>query len=199
MDDYGNLTYFTPTPDAKDTIILYGQMVSDLFATGSNIRWYSDKKLLYLVHTGNEFTTGKTEIGDYTYYVTQTLSGCESAANAVSLSIWLEIPQPLGHDTVIMEGSGRMSFIPKVDYRMVQTGDLKLVLPQEQVLANLIIDGKIMREHLEAIGKSEAWLIEQLQQQRTDLNHILLATYSQMGILKIYLKNEGMSVNHCLE
>ncbi len=104
MDEYGNFKSTTPTPVAKDTIVLYGQMVPDLFATGSNIRWYSDKKLLNLVHTGNEFTTGHTEIGDYTYYVTQTLSGCESAANAVTLSIWLEIPRPLGHDTVISVG-----------------------------------------------------------------------------------------------
>ncbi len=93
MDEYGNFKSTTPTPDAKDTIVLNDQMVPDLFATGSNIRWYSDKKLLNLVHTGNGFSTGHTEIGDYTYYVTQTLSGCESAAMAVTLSIWLEIPR----------------------------------------------------------------------------------------------------------
>ena len=76
-------------------------MVPDLIATGSNIQWYSDIKLLNLVHTGNVFPTGQTEIGDYTYYISQTLSGCESEANEVSLSIWLEIPRPIGHDTVI--------------------------------------------------------------------------------------------------
>jgi hypothetical protein len=100
MDEFGISTHFTPTPDVKDTIILYGQTVPDLFAVGSDIQWYSDKKLLNLVHTGNRFTTGHREIGDYTHYVTQTLSGCESAANAVTLSIWLEIPRPSGHDTV---------------------------------------------------------------------------------------------------
>ncbi len=100
MDEYGIFTHFTPTPDAKDTIVLYGQTVPDIFATGTNVRWYSDKKLLNLVHTENGFSTGHTEIGDYTYYVTQTLSGCESSANAVTQSIWLEIPRPLGHDTV---------------------------------------------------------------------------------------------------
>ena len=57
MDEYGNFTsYLTPTPDAKDTIVLYGQMVPDLMLQVGNIRWYSDKKLLNLVHTGNEFT-----------------------------------------------------------------------------------------------------------------------------------------------
>jgi len=104
MDEYGNLKSSTPTPDAKDTLILYGQMVPDLYAAGSNIRWYSDITLQNLVHTGNVFPTGQTEIGDYTYYVTQTLLGCESDANAVSLSIWQEIPRPFGHDTVIYAG-----------------------------------------------------------------------------------------------
>ena len=100
MDEFGIFTHFTPKPVAKDTIVLLGHLVPDLFATGTDIRWYSDKKLQNLVHTGNVFPAGHTETGDYTYFVTQTLSGCESAARAVTLSIWLEIPRPSGHDTV---------------------------------------------------------------------------------------------------
>ena len=87
MNEYGTLTFTTPTPDEKDIVILYDQPVPDLYTAGSNIRWYSDKELLNLAHNGNWFTTGHTELGNYTYYVTQTLSGCESAANGVSLSI----------------------------------------------------------------------------------------------------------------
>ena len=104
MDEFGILTHYTPTPDAEDSTVLIGQMVPDLCATGTNIRWYSDNKLANLVHNGNTFPTGHTETGDYTYYVTQTLSGCESAANAVTLSIWPEIPHPLGHGTEVYEG-----------------------------------------------------------------------------------------------
>jgi hypothetical protein len=87
---------------------------------GTNIRWYSDKRLTNLVHTGNGFSTGHTELGDYTYYATQTSSGCESAAIAVTLSIWLEIPRPSGHDTVgyagepsILNVSGRQGAVYK--------------------------------------------------------------------------------------
>ena len=104
MDEYGNLKSSTPTPDAKDTLILFGQMVPDLYAAGIDIRWYSDISLQNPVHTANVFPTGQTEIGDYSYYLTQTLLACESDANAVSLAIWLEIPRPLGHDTVIYAG-----------------------------------------------------------------------------------------------
>lgn len=103
MDEYGNLLSGTSPPEAKDTIIWYGQAIPDLYASGSNIQWYSDRELLNLVHTENLFPTGHTEPEKYTYYVTQTLSGIESEANDVSLSI-VELAPPFGHDTIINEG-----------------------------------------------------------------------------------------------
>jgi C1A family cysteine protease len=107
MDEYGHLTYFTPTPESSDTIAIFGQTVPDLYATGSNIRWYSDKKLLNLVHIGNKFLTGHTDVGEYTYYVTQTLSGCESAPDIVQLKIHdppINIPDPAFLNALIEEG-----------------------------------------------------------------------------------------------
>ncbi|MCK4751580.1 MAG: hypothetical protein KAT15_31200, partial [Bacteroidales bacterium] len=104
MDEYGNLTYFTPTPETDDTIILFGQIVPELYAAGNDILWYSDKHQNNLVHIGNTYNTGLTDVGKYTYYVTQTISGCESGANKVSLSIVNEIPRPNGPDLFIYEG-----------------------------------------------------------------------------------------------
>ncbi|MCP4310474.1 MAG: T9SS type A sorting domain-containing protein [Bacteroidetes bacterium] len=103
-DEYGNFTSTTPVPDAADTVIISGQAIPDLFASGENVRWYSDKKLIHPVHLGNLYPTGLEEFGDYTLYATQSLSGCESTANAVTLSIWPEIPSPIGHDTIIKKG-----------------------------------------------------------------------------------------------
>jgi len=105
IDEYGNYSYITPTPVAEDTLVLTGQDVPELYVLGRNIRWYSDKKLQNLIHTGNSLSTGHTETGNYTYHVTQTISGCESAPGDVSLSIWPEIPRPSGHDTVIDMGA----------------------------------------------------------------------------------------------
>jgi len=100
LDEFGKLTSFTPTLEAEDTIILHGSL-PDLYIEGNNVRWYNDKKLQDLVHEGELFPTGNTETGEYVYYVTQTISDCESVADDVSLSIVTEIPRPIGHDTVI--------------------------------------------------------------------------------------------------
>lgn len=92
MDEYG---YFSPVPArpiAKDTTSIYCSVIPDLYAAGRNIQWYSDEQLLNLVHSGNSFPTGHTEIGEYTYYATKTFQECgESKATEVTLSI---IPPP---------------------------------------------------------------------------------------------------------
>ena len=104
IDEYGNYSSITPTPPTNDTLVLHDWIVPEIYVKGSNIRWYSDKKLENLIHTGNSFNTGHTETGDYTFYVTETLSGCESAPGEISLYIWPEIPRPSGNDTVIYTG-----------------------------------------------------------------------------------------------
>jgi len=103
MDEFGNYTYFTPSPVTNDTLILHGNS-PDLYVNGKDVRWYSDKELLDLVYTGNQYSAGHTEPGKYTYYVTQTISDCESASDVISLSIVTEIPRPTGHDTIIDVG-----------------------------------------------------------------------------------------------
>ncbi len=103
LDDYWNYTYSTATPEVYDTIILSGNN-ADLYVFGSDIRWYSDKALQNLAYTGNLIKTGDSEPGVYTYYVTQTESGCESQAADISFSILNEIPAPIGHDTTISQG-----------------------------------------------------------------------------------------------
>ena len=59
----------------------------NLTASGSNIQWYDDAALTNLVFSGNSFASGDTAIGIHTYYVTQTVNGCESAADTVTLTI----------------------------------------------------------------------------------------------------------------
>ncbi|MFH1320247.1 MAG: LamG-like jellyroll fold domain-containing protein [Bacteroidota bacterium] len=80
-------------PTASDTTICYGEPTPDLISTGTNAQWYKDPTLLVLVYSGNTFATGVTAVGTYTWYVTQTASGCgESPADTVSLTI---NPKPL--------------------------------------------------------------------------------------------------------
>jgi hypothetical protein len=104
MNEYGIFTSTTPAPETNDTLILFGMSVPDLYAAGEHIRWYSDRELTSPVHDTNWFATGQTELGDYSYYATQTFSSCESDPSAVTLSIVSEIPPPQGNDTVTHVG-----------------------------------------------------------------------------------------------
>lgn len=61
--------------------------IADLSATGTNLKWYSDAGLTVLEGTGSPFATGQTAAGVYTYYVTQTVNGCESTATNVTLTV----------------------------------------------------------------------------------------------------------------
>ena len=73
---------------------MYGCLrnIVDLEATGRSLRWYSDAGLTTLVGWGTPFATGRTTTGVFTYYVTQTVNGCESAATPVSLTIYPNNP-----------------------------------------------------------------------------------------------------------
>ena len=66
--------------------------VVDLEATGTNLRWYTDAGLTTLVGWGTPFATGRTTTGTYTYYVTQTVNGCESPATTVTLTVYPNTP-----------------------------------------------------------------------------------------------------------
>ena len=106
IPDTAVLTIFAipAAPFAGDTTVCFGDPVPDLTATGSTIQWYSDGSLSTLVFSGNPFATGQTAVGTYTYYVTQTLSGCESLADTVSLTISTTPPSPVATDSTICEG-----------------------------------------------------------------------------------------------
>jgi len=104
MTEYGIFTSTTPAPETNDTLILSGMNVPDLYAAGEQIRWYGDRELTNLVHDTNWFATGQTEPGEYTYYATQTFSGCESDASPATLSIVSALPSPQGRDTAVYVG-----------------------------------------------------------------------------------------------
>jgi hypothetical protein len=93
--------------------------ILDLEATGVNLTWYSDAALSTVVGTGTPFATGQTTAGVYTYYVTQTVNGCESAATEVSLTIHSGIsidlqPMPLE----ICEGSDAIFTVAASGYNI---------------------------------------------------------------------------------
>lgn len=93
--------------------------------------------------------------------------------------------------TIILEPNGKFSILLGAINRPITPGDLKLTPPSEYLLANVIMEGKIMKENLRNIGKDEGWLRAQLKiGHYPDLEKIYLATCSLKGELAVYQKIE---------
>jgi uncharacterized protein (TIGR02145 family) len=102
LNEFGYLISITEPPIANDTTIIDGEPVPALTALGENIKWYTDENLTNLVYSGDTYNTGDTDFGIYSYYVTQTLSGCESNSSKITMSI---LPSsPLAEDIIACEG-----------------------------------------------------------------------------------------------
>ena len=75
---------------------------------------------------------------------------------------------------------------------------MKIAVMQDELVANVIIDGKVIEKSLTMIGKDETWLRNQLKNQRkTDLSQILLASCDSKGTLTVFLKSKKKS-SSCL-
>ncbi|MEE2931780.1 MAG: hypothetical protein VX370_04560, partial [Bacteroidota bacterium] len=73
---------------ATNQTACFGTTIPDLTAIGASVTWYSDASLSTVVGTGNNFATGQTAVGIYTYYVTESLNGCEGPSIPVTLEIY---------------------------------------------------------------------------------------------------------------
>jgi gliding motility-associated-like protein len=79
----------SPSPTVPSTVeVCYGAATPLLTVQGTNVKWY-DAPNGNLLASGNSFSTGKTDVGSYLYYATQTTSttGCESDPIVVQLII----------------------------------------------------------------------------------------------------------------
>lgn len=100
----------------------------------------------------------------------------------------------------LMEANGQISFLPKEEKRGVVCEDMGLSPEQEGLVANVVIDGKVMKRNLKAAGKDESWLKKALAQQKAgNISEILLATVDIQGSLSVYHKNDGQSADTMLD
>lgn len=92
--------------------------------------------------------------------------------------------------TVYLETNGKISVLPMANKRPATPSDLNLNPTQTYPMANVIIDGKIMRDNLKSTGKNETWVEKQLKTNgTTDIKEVILATYdSTQDKLNIYTK-----------
>lgn len=91
--------------------------------------------------------------------------------------------------TAVFETNGKVSFLPKSDFKAVMPSDLKLKLADEYPVKEVIVDGVIIHQALNEIGKNEKWLISELKKQRiSDISDVFLATYNIDSQLMLYPK-----------
>ena len=90
---------------------------------------------------------------------------------------------------VILEGNGRLSFLPKAEERPVTPTDLKLTPESEDLTAVLVLDGHIMEHNLHHSGKEKKWLTAQLSALGfPDVKDVLLATCDLNNKLTVFAK-----------
>ena len=93
---------------------------------------------------------------------------------------------------VILEGNGRLSFLPKSQEHPVTPSDLNLQTESDDLTAVLVLDGHIMDHNLHHSGKDKKWLTAQLSALGfPDVKDVLLATCDLNNKLTIFAKNKG--------
>ncbi|MGN1193092.1 MAG: DUF421 domain-containing protein [Dorea sp.] len=92
-------------------------------------------------------------------------------------------------ETAVLEGDGKISFLPKAAERPVTPSDLNLSAQQDYMVANVILDGKIMEENLRHTGNDEKWLKNQIKGQGAEnVEDVLLATCDTSNQVTVFLK-----------
>lgn len=103
-------------------------------------------------------------------------------------------------DYAVMEVNGSLSIMPKALYKPVTVKDLNLKNEKQGLCANVIIDGKVMKNNLEHMHKDEGWLKQQMKiKGYKNYDKVLLATIDCNDKLTVYDKNLDEKMDNVLE
>lgn len=93
-------------------------------------------------------------------------------------------------DYAIFEANGKLSILPKAPYKGVINKDMKIKSDKSSLCANIIIDGKIIKNNLYNMKKDINWLEKELKIRGFKLNDVLLATLDNSEKLNFYLDED---------
>ena len=91
----------------------------------------------------------------------------------------------------ILETNGEISVIQKTNKRNSIPEDFGIMPEYEGMPYDLIVDGKIMSENLNKIGKDEKWLYKQVVKFKTTPENVLIATMDGKGNFFCQEKEKG--------
>lgn len=100
----------------------------------------------------------------------------------------------------LMEANGKISILPKGEYLTLTIKDMNLKPAKQELVSNIIIDGKIMVQNLKNMKKDEKWLNQELKiKGYKNLKNVLLATLDNNDKLIIYERNNQEKIHNVLE
>lgn len=100
----------------------------------------------------------------------------------------------------IMEANGKLSILPKPEYKPLTVKDMKLKGENQGLCANVVIDGKLMLNNLENMNKDKKWLMHELKiKGYRNVKDILLATLDVNNKVTIYERNKEEKIKDVLE
>ena len=99
----------------------------------------------------------------------------------------------------LLEANGHVSFLPKGEHKNVTIKDMDLKVKKQGLCANVIIDGNIMVDNLEAVNKDENWLLHELEVNGKNIKNVILATVDINNKLTIYDRYHNEEVLKILE
>jgi len=91
----------------------------------------------------------------------------------------------------ILETSGQVSVIQKPNRRTTIPEDFGIEPPYEGIAYDLVVDGKVMKENLEILGKNYEWLIKQLKPYNITPKDALVVTIDGKGNFFCQVKEKG--------
>ena len=99
----------------------------------------------------------------------------------------------------ILEANGKISFLPKGEYKNINIKDMNLKIEKQGLCANVIMDGNIMNDNLNNIGKDEEWLLHELDVKGKNVSDILLATVDINDKIVIFDRRKDIDSKKVLE
>lgn len=89
----------------------------------------------------------------------------------------------------ILETSGQVTVIQKPNKRTVTPEDLNIMPEYEGIPYDLVVDGKVMHDNLQAIGKNYAWLKKEVNKFKMNPEEALIVTIDGKG--QIFCQAKG--------
>ena len=91
----------------------------------------------------------------------------------------------------ILETSGQVTVIQKPDKRNTIPQDFNIMPDYEGIPYDLVVDGKVMKENLQAIGKNYNWLKKQVEKFNMKPEEALVVTLDGKGQIFCQKKENG--------